>query len=124
MKVQAKCINFEDDRGYIQDILINESIEHVTYIFTKKGVVRGNHYHKETIQYTYIMEGKVEYHFSTENGDQGMVEMSKGDLTKTPVNERHAIRTIEDTKMMIFTCGPRGGCNYEKDTFRLTTPIV
>ena len=50
--------------------------------------------------------------------------MGMGDLMKTPANEQHAIRTLEDTKMMIFTCGPRGGCDYEKDTFRLENPLV
>ena len=117
-------INFQDERGYIQDILTNESIEHVTYIFTKKGVVRGNHYHKETVQYAYILDGKVEYHYADVSGKKGMVILEASEYIKTPPHERHAIKTLEDTKMLVFTLGVRGGMDYEKDTYRLQEPIV
>ena len=49
--------NFEDNRGIITDIITKERIDYVTIITNKKGSVRGNHYHKETIQYLYVIEG-------------------------------------------------------------------
>ena len=124
MKKETKRINHKDSRGLIRDILINEPIEHVTYIFTKKNVVRGNHYHKKTVQYVFVLEGKIEYHFVSPSGHKGKIVLKPGDLVKTPANEKHAMRTIKDTKMVVLTSGVRGGGDYEKDTYRLTNPIV
>ena len=51
--------NFEDSRGKITDIISKEKIDFVTIITNKKGSVRGNHYHKKTIQYLYVLEGSI-----------------------------------------------------------------
>ena len=59
MELSKPKPNFHDDRGFIKDILTNETIEHVTVIHSKKGVVRGNHYHKDTIQWVYLHSGKL-----------------------------------------------------------------
>ena len=42
---------YEDNRGAIADIFYKENIEHVAIIKSKKGVRRGDHYHKETTQH-------------------------------------------------------------------------
>ena len=42
-------------------IFYKYKIDHVAYIFTKKGKIRGNHYHKDTTQYTLILKGNLEY---------------------------------------------------------------
>lgn len=57
--------NFVDSRGFIQDILYKKKINHITLIASKKNSVRGNHYHKKTIQYTYVIKGSVEYFFKS-----------------------------------------------------------
>ena len=41
------------------EISSKERIDFVTIISNKKGAVRGNHYHKETVQYLYVLEGSV-----------------------------------------------------------------
>ena len=50
---------FTDNRGFIVDILYNTNINHVALIKSKKKSIRGNHYHKKTIQYTYVLDGKI-----------------------------------------------------------------
>ena len=50
--------------------------------------------------------------------------LSKGDLVETSKNERHAIRAIKDSEFLVFTQGPRGGKEYEKDTFRLLKSLI
>ena len=124
MDKQHKEINHSDERGYIQDILIDRPIEHVTFIFTKKNTVRGNHFHKETVQYVFVLEGKIEYHGVSPSHEHKVVILEKGDLIETPALEKHAIKALEDTKMIVLTRGPRGGQRYEDDTFRLEKPIV
>jgi hypothetical protein len=43
-----------------------------------------------------------------------------GDMLESPVFERHALHAVEDSVLLIITRGPRGGKNYEDDTFRVT----
>ena len=38
--------------------------------------------------------------------------------------EKHALVGLEDSEMLVFTEGPRGGKEYESDTFRLDNPLV
>ena len=59
MKKLKIKINFKDNRGIISDILENENINAITLITIKKGKVRGNHYHKKTYQWNYIINGKM-----------------------------------------------------------------
>ena len=50
--------------------------------------------------------------------------LSRGDLVVTSSNESHAIKAIEYSEYLVFTQGPRGGKEYEKDTFRLSKPLI
>jgi hypothetical protein len=38
--------------------------------------------------------------------------------------DAHAIEALEDTTMVVMTRGPRGGREYESDTFRLAEPLI
>jgi dTDP-4-dehydrorhamnose 3,5-epimerase-like enzyme len=58
IKIKKK-INFRDKRGLIMDLIEKTNINAVTYITQKKNSVRGNHYHKKTIQWNYMLSGKV-----------------------------------------------------------------
>jgi quercetin dioxygenase-like cupin family protein len=50
--------------------------------------------------------------------------MSPGDFVVTGPNVRHALVGLADSEVMVFTKGPRGGKEYESDTFRLDVPIA
>ena len=58
MKKYKLKTNFKDQRGIIKDI-IQEDINSITYITIKKGKIRGNHYHKKTTQWNFIINGSV-----------------------------------------------------------------
>ena len=117
-------VNNQDDRGEIIDLLEDESINAITLVTFKKGAVRGNHFHKETIQWNYVMSGKIK--LVTQIPGQPVLEtiMKPGDFTATRENERHTLVGLEDSQVMVFTKGPRGGKEYETDTFRLDKPLV
>jgi quercetin dioxygenase-like cupin family protein len=119
MKVIRKRCVFEDERGKITDILENEIIEHVTFISSKKGAVRGDHYHKESLQYTFVLKGSLK--LLTQMPREGIQTkvVKSGDLIFTPSMEKHALIALEDSEVLVLTRGPRGGRNYEKDTYRL-----
>ena len=119
MEINSVKPSFKDERGTIQDILINEPIEHITVITSKRDVTRGNHYHKKTIQWVYVHSGKLKSLTQKENENVVIRNLEPGDLIKTEALEKHALKALEDSIFYVFTKGPRGGDNYENDTYRL-----
>ncbi len=115
---------FADGRGSIADILEDETIEHVTLITTAKGAVRGNHYHRETHQWLYVVSGALAYAVRAGEGPLETGEVRAGDVLGTGPMEAHALEALEDTTMVVMTRGPRGGREYESDTFRLVAPLI
>tara|TARA_B100001121_G_C18673147_1_gene614916 strand:- start:999 stop:1373 length:375 start_codon:yes stop_codon:yes gene_type:complete len=122
-KIKIKT-SFKDKRGIIVDLLEKKSINAITYITQKKNTIRGNHFHKKTIQWNYILEGKIELFTKKKNSKIKNIILKKGDLAVTDKNESHALKAIKNTKFLVFTQGPRGGKEYENDTFRLKIPLV
>ena len=115
---------FKDARGEITDLLENENINAITRITFRKGAVRANHYHKQTTQWNYVVSGSIKL-VSQEPGEP-VVEtvMLPGDFVVTGPNVSHALVGLEDADLLVFTKGPRGGKEYESDTFRLETPLA
>ena len=122
-KIKIK-INHRDTRGVIIDLLEKKKINAITYITQKKGKVRGNHFHKRTIQWNYLIKGKIKLIAKKKNRGVKEMILSRGDLDVTSSNESHAIKAIEYSEYLVFTQGPRGGKEYEKDTFRLSKPLI
>ena len=122
-KIKSK-INFRDSRGFIIDLLEKKNINAITFITQKKGKIRGNHFHKKTIQWNYLIKGKLE--LLTRKNKQKIIRtlMKEGDLVETSKNESHAIKALKNSEFLVFTQGPRGGKEYENDTFRLKNPII
>lgn len=115
-----------DPRGLIADVFYKNPVDHVAFISTQAQAIRGNHYHKNTTQHTLILEGVLEYWYKpifTES-DAQCVLMQKGDLITSLPNEIHAMRALQDTQIMVFTEGVRGGADYEADTFRVDNIIL
>jgi len=111
---------FEDERGVIQDLL--GSIDSVTEIFTKADAVRGNHVHHHTTQWVYLVSGKMLVVLEPDVPHDYILE--PGNLHCEPAGIPHAWKALEDTRVLVFTRGPRSGEAYETDTERLTTPIL
>lgn len=109
----------EDERGTITD-LVTEQFDSATVIYTAPGAVRGNHYHRETFQWTYVMEGEL----MVATRDLGQMlrrdKLRQGELMLSPLMEAHAWKALEPTAVLVLTRGPRSGKDYESDTIRLT----
>lgn len=118
--------SFTDNRGTIADIFYNVEINHVVIISSKAGSVRGNHWHKQTTQYTFVTKGELEYwHKPVNSNEPAKCEILKeGDFVKSAPNEIHAFKMLTDNEFIAFSEGLRGGKDYEKDTFRCEIPIV
>ena len=121
-KIKLKVAH-QDKRGKIIDILENEKINAITLITIKKGAVRGNHYHKKTYQWNYIVSGKMQL-VTLKNKKKKTITLSPGDIAVTKPGEAHALIGKTSCKCLVFTKGPRGGKEYETDTFRLKKPLA
>lgn len=120
MTITKTKINFEDGRGIIRDILTHTDFDACTYITFTPGAVRANHYHAKTIQYDYILSGKLEVY--SRNGFEGEIihnTIEAGDTIKFEAGVHHGYKALENCEMLSFTKGPRQGDEYESDTFRL-----
>jgi quercetin dioxygenase-like cupin family protein len=124
MKLDRIETSFEDQRGKIVDILSHEIMNAATIITFNDGAIRGNHYHKHTIQWNYIISGRI--HAIVENNKQERNEiiLNPGDLLKIIDGEKHAFKSLGNSVMLVFSQGPRGGKEYETDTFRLSNPFL
>ncbi|MEK6886798.1 MAG: cupin domain-containing protein [Nanoarchaeota archaeon] len=122
-KIEVKP-QFTDERGEIMDLLEKETIDAITVITFTKGAVRANHFHKKTTQWNYLISGKVLIKGQKQGEKAEELIMKPGDFVVSETNEAHALKALEKSTLMVFTKGPRGGKEYESDTFRLEKPLI
>ena len=124
MKIVKPKTAFKDRRGAIVDILDGVPVECVTILSTKRGAVRGNHYHRRTTQYAYVLEGKFKLYTQHPGQRVRTRVVRRGELVVTPPHERHAFVALENSVLIACAHGPRSGQSYETDTYRLAVPLV
>ncbi|HIG98327.1 TPA: cupin domain-containing protein [Candidatus Woesearchaeota archaeon] len=121
VKIERLSPAFSDERGVITDILSGE-MRNIGIITQKKGVVRGNHYHKAQTQYTYILKGKIEM-TTKDLSEPGSLPKTaiirEGDLITHPAMVAHAYLALEDAVFLAITTKRRDEGGYEDDTFRI-----
>jgi dTDP-4-dehydrorhamnose 3,5-epimerase-like enzyme len=115
-----------DERGTISDILYKAEIHHAAVIESKRaGLIRGNHYHKETTQHIFMTKGSLRYWYQPVDKSEPVksILVKEYDLVSTPPFEIHALEILEPNQFVVFSQGKRGGQDYESDTFRVP-PIL
>lgn len=108
----------EDERGVIQDLLIGR-IDAVTEIISKVGAVRGNHKHDHTVQWAYVVRGRLLVATKAQRTAPRQFEAGQGELFCDKAGVWHAWKALEDSVVLVFTTGPRSGEGYENDVTRL-----
>lgn len=109
-------VDYEDVRGKISDLL-NESIDSITRIGFSAGAIRGNHVHKETVQWTYVTKGELII-ATVLDGEQISRTAFAGDFFVSLPGEPHAMRAVTESEILVFTRGPRSGQSYHDDTYK------
>jgi dTDP-4-dehydrorhamnose 3,5-epimerase-like enzyme len=121
VKVEKIELVYSDARGSIADIL-NEKLGHVGLIVTTKGSVRGNHYHNQSTQYSYILSGKFKV-LVADSKDIKKVEkiiLNAGELITIEPKITHSFEALEDNTVMIdMISQSRAGTGYENDVIRV-----
>lgn len=115
---------FSDARGAIIDLVEHESFDSASLITSVAGAVRGNHYHLDTYQVTYVISGRLRFVSKMPEAAPVTLVAEAGDLVRTRPTESHAVESLSDSTMLVLTRGPRGGRNYESDTYRLDQPLI
>ena len=121
MKILRLKPNFKDKRGLIMDVL-TVPVDAVTMITSKKGAVRGNHYHKKTTQWTFVVSGSLRF-YTLKNGKPFSRVLKAGDLVESKPGELHTFKAVTDCTFLSISKGPRRGIDFEKDTYRLEVPL-
>jgi quercetin dioxygenase-like cupin family protein len=122
--IDTQEVSHSDERGVIIDLITDNPINAVSYVTLKKGFIRGNHYHKYTTQYNYVISGKLLVVTQKEDEGKSKTILDKGSMCMTIPMEKHAMYALEDTEIMVFTKGPDGGKEFQSDTFPLLEPLI
>jgi len=121
---------FQDKRGKILDIFVKSPKDHCSIVTFNKGAIRGNHYHKKSDQFTFVINGKLMLSSQKIKKNGKLIGKKKEEiLTKNclVIHKKfhaHALKALEKSCILAFANGYRGGKNYDKDTWRLKSPLL
>lgn len=111
---------FLDARGAIQP-LVEHTMRSAMLITSKKGAVRGNHYHKTDWHYLYMVSGRMEYIHRPTNGaeEPKILVVEAKQMIFTPPMVDHAFKFLKDSVWLTLSRNPRDQASYEGDVVRI-----
>lgn len=110
-----------DERGAIQN-LVDAPLGSALVMTSKKGAVRGNHYHKTDAHYCWLQSGRMLYAHRPvgESGPYQRWVIEPGQLFYTPPMYEHVMEFTEDSVVFAVARNSRTMADYEHDTVRLS----
>ena len=112
LKIKKTDFEFADERGTLVQ-LIHEGYRQVNVITSKKGVVRGGHYHKENEEAFYIISGSLKITVA----DREYI-FKAGDFFCIEPNDMHSFYYLEDTVLVSLYSKGVEKVTGEKDIYR------
>ena len=111
---------FRDERGYLLKIL-DKGFSSCIEIFSKKGSIRANHYHKKDEHFCYILKGEILFFYrNRKKGSKLNYKiMKKGDLFFTTYDQDHLAYFLKTTHFLSYSSRKRSKFDYESDLVRL-----
>lgn len=97
MNVLDNEFEHQDERRKITQ-LFTANVKQVNFYEAKKGAVLGNHYHKETTEYFFVVDGSINYNGTSFHG--------QGTTFVVYPQENHQITCMTDVKLMTFLTKP------------------
>jgi dTDP-4-dehydrorhamnose 3,5-epimerase-like enzyme len=114
-----KCLDpdfvHKDFRGTLVQ-LIHSGYQQVNVLTSRKGVIRGNHYHKKSVEAFYIIQGSVDVIFGREN-ESAEKHFESGAFFQIYPNVQHTMRFPEDCVMLQLYDRHIESSNGEKDIY-------
>ena len=94
-RISAKEV-FSDGRGSIENISAGEPWREINRFSSEAGSVRGGHYHKESVELIFILDGKVEVEVrDVKTGEAKTFSMGKDEGIIVYPYEAHKVRILE-----------------------------
>lgn len=94
---------FSDDRGTLTQI-VSGGYNQVNAVTSKKGAVRGGHYHKENTETFYVISGEVSVTASL-GGECESDVFTDGDMFSIPPFTVHSMSFLKDTVLVVMYDG-------------------
>jgi quercetin dioxygenase-like cupin family protein len=109
---------FSDNRGLILPII--HDFANVQMIYSLKGAIRANHYHKTDSHYCYMVSGSVRYLWRNHGEDTIHEEyFGPGQMFLTGPNIDHEMIFQEDSTMVVVSEHKRDASTYDEDIVRI-----
>lgn len=98
IQVLSPDFQFEDNRGTLIQ-LVHEGYKQVNVVFTRAGVFRGGHYHRENVETFYVTYGSFD--FTAEKGDvREKYHFEAGDMFSVLPGVIHGFDYLENTEVV------------------------
>lgn len=117
---------YEDFRGELKKVFKKsmlgsyKNIEEIYVLYTNKGCVRGNHYHKRNIEFFTVLKGSAVIALKDlENEETELIKVSACDdfIIKVPENVAHGIRNDENEDLIILAAASLQYDPIDTDTY-------
>tara|TARA_B100001029_G_scaffold106083_1_gene87493 strand:- start:409 stop:2952 length:2544 start_codon:yes stop_codon:yes gene_type:complete len=107
--------NFVDERGIISNYYFDDSINMIGYVESKKGTMRGNHYHPIQTQKCLLIKGSyisITKDLANKNSVVETRLINEGNLSTIPPYVAHTMVFLEDSIFLNLVNGEREHENY------------
>lgn len=94
-RVEPYCVR-EDARGKLVGLMNEGKWEEFNYLETKAGEVRGNHYHKNTTELFFILDGEIRVELVKPGGSVNTQLVRRGDILLVEPGEMHTFHCVTD----------------------------
>ncbi len=117
---------YRDRRGELKKVFVKSmlaaerTIEEIYVLYTNKGSVRGNHYHKQNVEFFTVLKGTAVIALKDVGGGEAeTLKVSAGDniVVKVPENVAHGFRNDEDEDLVILAAATKLYDPEDTDTF-------
>jgi quercetin dioxygenase-like cupin family protein len=94
-----------DHRGSVVDLIGDQAIRRLIFVVSKKGSVRGNHFHRKAGHFVYIVEGRIRLVVRAEKKVRRH-NLAAGTVVWIPPLVEHAFYAVTDSKALEYSDGP------------------
>lgn len=119
---------YADYRGELKKVFTRymleaeQAVEEIYVLYTNKGSVRGNHYHKNNIEFFSVLKGTATIALKgIEDDEADFLRISAEDdvVLKVPENVGHGFRNDDDEALVILAAASRLYEPDDSDTYAM-----
>lgn len=115
---------YSDNRGFITPLIDENTfkVKNVVYVFSNKGVIRGNHYHKKESYWEHCLIGKFRYYqkdIKDPNSKLESIIVHPGEMIFSPAGIAHALEILKDTVIICIASRTREKEKYLADLVKV-----